>query len=155
MQGFVYFSEQTHQSQSQWVGNGIESGDNVYTGVQANHKERDAGEAPPLLLTRARAITSNPLAKDRSTMAKCFTKFNNNQPIPQNQKYHFKKKDPRTYTYLAGDRWIVAKCFTNTQYSNFCRSTQAHSDAMQPVSHYSLRIASTVSMQLRIWCHSG
>ena len=147
MQGFVYFSEQTHQSQSQWVGNGIESGDNVYTGVQANHKERDAGEAPPLLLTRARAITSNPLAGDRSTMAKCF-----NQSLHQNI---ILKKDPHTPTNLAGDRWIVAKCFTNTQNSNFCRSAQAHSDAMQPVSHYSLRIASTVSMQLRIWCHSG
>ena len=148
MQGFVYFSEQTHQSQSQWVCNGI--GDNVYTGVQANHKERDAPEAPPLLLVRARAITSNPLAKDRSTMAKCF-----NQSLHQNI---ILKKDPHTHTSLAGDRWIVAKCFTNTQYSNFCRSLRCNATSVTLFTQnrfycfnatqnmVSLRITSIVSM---------
>ena len=146
MQGFVYFSEQTHQSQSQWVCNGI--GDNVYTGVQANHKERDAPEAPPLLLVRACAITSNPLERiDRPWQS-----ASQSLTIINQSKISFIKKRS---AHGAGDRWIVAKCFTNTQYSTFCRSAQAHSDAMQPVSHYSLRIASTVSMQLRIWCHSG
>ena len=70
-QGFVYLGEQTHQSQSQGEGYGIETRVCIHR-TGANHKGRDAPDAPPLLLADACALASIPLGGDRWTVGKSF-----------------------------------------------------------------------------------
>ena len=72
-QGFVFLGEQTHQSQSDEGGDGIETRVCIHR-TRANHKGRDAPAAPPLLLDRAGAQRSSPLVGDRWVAENCFTK---------------------------------------------------------------------------------
>ena len=72
-QGFVFLCEQTHQSQSDEGGDGIETRVCIHR-TRANHKGRDAPAAPPLLLDRACAQRSSPLVGDRWVAESCFTK---------------------------------------------------------------------------------
>ena len=72
-QGFVFLGEQTHQSQSDEGGDGIETRVCIHR-TRANHKGRDAPAAPPLLLDRAGAQRSSPLVGDRWVADNCFIK---------------------------------------------------------------------------------
>ena len=72
----MYLAEQTHQSQSQGEGYGIETRVCIHR-TGANHKGRDAPDAPPLLVGRACALTSIPLKGDRWRGVKYFIQQGN------------------------------------------------------------------------------